>query len=143
MAEGVGTHQAASSHKEKTGSDNACATKTFIANFRPMKLSRNWLCFLCVLILSSVPNAWSQDAADSESVRPSGISGPVRKAKAVTAKENEDADVETTPARKAKTSKELMPARTGRTQSRRKHRNQSLRRPITLPKAYQRPVRLQ
>ena len=70
-----------------------------------MKSSRNWLWFLCVLILASAPNAWSQDAADSESVRPSGVSGPVRKAKAVTAKANEDADAEPTPSRKAKTSK--------------------------------------
>jgi len=70
-----------------------------------MKLWRNWFCFLCVLILSSVPSVWSQDAADSESVRPSGVSGPVRKAKAVTAKANEDADTEPTPSRKAKSSK--------------------------------------
>ncbi|HEU5313873.1 MAG TPA: D-alanyl-D-alanine carboxypeptidase [Candidatus Udaeobacter sp.] len=78
-----------------------------------MKLSRNWLCFLCVLILSSVPNAWGQDAADSGSVRPSGVSGPVRKAKAVTAKDNVakaspsdgGEDAEATPTRKAKTSK--------------------------------------
>ena len=71
----------------------------------PMKSSRNWLCFLCVFILSSVPCVWSQDAADSESVRPSGVSGTVRKAKAVTAKADEDADTEPTPSRKAKTSK--------------------------------------
>ncbi len=71
----------------------------------PMKLSRNWLCFLCVFILSSVASVWSQDAADSESVRPSGVSGSVRKAKAVTAKADEDADTEPTPSRKAKTSK--------------------------------------
>jgi serine-type D-Ala-D-Ala carboxypeptidase (penicillin-binding protein 5/6) len=80
-----------------------------------MKLLRHWLWFLCVLILASVPNAWSQDAADSESVRTSGVSGPVRKAKAVTTKDNvakasrsdgeQNADVEPTPTRKAKTSK--------------------------------------
>jgi D-alanyl-D-alanine carboxypeptidase (penicillin-binding protein 5/6) len=80
-----------------------------------MKLSRHWLWFLCVLILASVPNAWSQDSADSESVRRSGVSGPVRKAKAVTTKDNvakasrsddeQDADVEPTPTRKAKASK--------------------------------------
>jgi serine-type D-Ala-D-Ala carboxypeptidase (penicillin-binding protein 5/6) len=77
-----------------------------------MRFSRNWLCFLCALILSSVPSVWSQDAADSESVRPSGVSGPVRKAKAVTAKDkvakaspsDDDAD-EPTPTRKAKSSK--------------------------------------
>jgi serine-type D-Ala-D-Ala carboxypeptidase (penicillin-binding protein 5/6) len=77
-----------------------------------MRFSRTWLCFLCALILSSVPSVWSQDAADSESVRPSGVSGPVRKAKAVTAKDkvakaspsDDDAD-EPTPTRKAKSSK--------------------------------------
>src|SRR5437763_13578977 len=83
----------------------ACAVETFVANFRPMKLSRNWLCFLCVLLLSSVPSVWSQDATDSEAVRPSGVSGSVRKAKAVTAKADEDTDAESTPTRKAKTSK--------------------------------------
>jgi len=77
-----------------------------------MKLWRTWLCFLCVLILAPIPNLWSQDAADSESVRPNGVSGPVRKAKAVTAKDKvskasssygeKDADAETTPSRKAK-----------------------------------------
>src|SRR5216110_59356 len=83
----------------------ACAVETFVANFRPMKLSRNWLCFLCVLLLSSVPSVWSQDATDSEAVRPSGVSASVRKAKAVTAKADEDTDAESTPTRKAKTSK--------------------------------------
>jgi D-alanyl-D-alanine carboxypeptidase (penicillin-binding protein 5/6) len=80
-----------------------------------MTFSRNWLWFLCLLILASVPNAWSQDAADSEAVRPSGVSAPVRKAKAVTAKDKrvkaspsddeQDADAEPTPSRKAKASK--------------------------------------
>jgi serine-type D-Ala-D-Ala carboxypeptidase (penicillin-binding protein 5/6) len=80
-----------------------------------MNSSRRWLWFLCVLILASTPSAWSQDAADSESVRPSGVSGPVRKAKAVTAKDKrvkaspsddeQDADAEPTPTRKAKKSK--------------------------------------
>jgi len=80
-----------------------------------MRFSRNWLCFLCVLILSSVPTVWGQDAADSQSVRPSGVSGPVRKAKAVTAKDKvakasssdgeQDADAESTPTSKAKSSK--------------------------------------
>src|SRR5207237_6726346 len=50
-------------------------------------------------------NAWSQEAAGSQGVRRSGEAGPVRKAKAVTAKDTEDADVESTPARKTKTSK--------------------------------------
>ena len=80
-----------------------------------MKLSRRCLWFLCVLILASVPNAWSQDAADSEGVRPGGVSGPVRKAKAVSAKEKhakasssddqENTDAEPTPTRKSKASK--------------------------------------
>ena len=49
--------------------------------------------------------AWGQEGVDSE-VRPSGVSpGPVRKAKAVTAKDKEDADVEATPVRKSRTSK--------------------------------------
>ena len=80
-----------------------------------MRFSRNWLCFLCVLILSSVPTVWGQEAADSESVRPSGVSGPVRKAKAATPKDKvakasssageQDADAESTPTSKAKSSK--------------------------------------
>jgi len=72
-----------------------------------MKLSRNWLCFLCVLLLASVPIAWGQDAADSEAVRPSGVSAPAKKAKAVKPKADEDADAgpEATPTRKAKSSK--------------------------------------
>ena len=72
-----------------------------------MKLSRNWLCFFCVLILVSGPKVWSQDAADSDAIRPSGVHGPVRKAKAVKAKADDDADAdpEATPARKAKSSK--------------------------------------
>jgi serine-type D-Ala-D-Ala carboxypeptidase (penicillin-binding protein 5/6) len=111
--------------RSETGCDTACATNNFIANFRPMKLWRNWLCFLCVLILASAPNAWSQDAADSESVRPSGISGPVRKAKAVTAKDNEDADAEPTPARKTKTSKATH-ARSHRTHAKAKETSESI-----------------
>jgi len=80
-----------------------------------MKWSRSWLWFLCVLVGTSVPTVWSQDAADSSAVRPGGISGPVRKAKAVTAKEKharasssddeQGADAEPTPTRKSKTSK--------------------------------------
>jgi D-alanyl-D-alanine carboxypeptidase (penicillin-binding protein 5/6) len=103
-----------------------------------MKLSRNWLCFLCVLILASVPNAWSQDAADSESVRANGISGPVRKAKAVTAKDKvakaspsdggEDADTEPTPTRKAKTSKSTY-ARSHRTHAKAKETEESIAAP--------------
>jgi D-alanyl-D-alanine carboxypeptidase (penicillin-binding protein 5/6) len=60
--------------------------------------------FLCALLSAFTLSAWSQDAADSPSVRPSGVSGPVRKAKPVTAKETDDADSESTPARKTKIS---------------------------------------
>jgi D-alanyl-D-alanine carboxypeptidase (penicillin-binding protein 5/6) len=61
--------------------------------------------FLCALVSVSALSAWSQDSGDSQAVRPGGISGPVRKAKAVTAKDTDDADSESTPARKTKTSK--------------------------------------
>ena len=60
--------------------------------------------FLCAFVSVFALNAWSQDAADSQAVRPSGVSGPVRKAKPVTAKDTEDADVESTSPRKAKSS---------------------------------------
>jgi D-alanyl-D-alanine carboxypeptidase (penicillin-binding protein 5/6) len=82
---------------------DACAGKNFIAN-SPAMMWRNRIFFLCALVSIFALNAWSQDAADSQAVRPGGISGPVRKAKAVTAKDAEDADVETTPARKTKSS---------------------------------------
>jgi serine-type D-Ala-D-Ala carboxypeptidase (penicillin-binding protein 5/6) len=100
-----------------------------------MRFSRNWLCFLCVLILSLVPTVWSQDAADSESLRPSGVSGPVRKAKAVTAKDKvakassadgeQDADAESTPTRKAKSSKSTH-ARSHRARAKAKETEDSL-----------------
>jgi D-alanyl-D-alanine carboxypeptidase (penicillin-binding protein 5/6) len=72
-----------------------------------MNLSRRWLCFLCVLLLLSVPSARAQDAADSDAVRPKEVSGPVRKAKTAKAKADEDADAdaEATPTRKTKSSK--------------------------------------
>ena len=60
--------------------------------------------FLCALLSVFTLNAWSQDATDSQEVRPSGISGPVRKAKAVTAKDTEDADTQAAPTRKKKSS---------------------------------------
>src|SRR5213079_1725933 len=99
-----------------------------IGNFRPMKLSRNWLCFLCVVVLSSVPSVWSQDATDSEAVRPSGVSGSVRKAKAVTAKADEDTDAESTPTRKAKTSKSTH-ARSHRTHAKAKETDEAISAP--------------
>ena len=83
---------------------DACAGKSFVANSSAM-MWRKRLFFLCALVSVFALNAWSQDAADSQAVRPSGVTGPIRKAKAVTAKDREDADVESTSARKTKTSK--------------------------------------
>jgi serine-type D-Ala-D-Ala carboxypeptidase (penicillin-binding protein 5/6) len=92
----------------------ACADKSFIAKFPLMKW-RNRILFLCVLLLASALTAWSQDA-DSEVVRPTGISpGPVRKAKAVSARDEEDADVSSSPVRKAQAAKST------HTRSRRTH----------------------
>src|SRR5205809_3809642 len=63
----------------------------------------NRILFLCVLVLASALSVWGQDVVDSEAVRPSGISpGPVRKAKAVTAKDKEDGGISPGPVRKAK-----------------------------------------
>src|SRR6266705_3353256 len=64
---------------------------------------RNRIWFLCALILSSALGAWAQDTVDSDLVRPSGVNGPVRKAKAVTEKDADD-DTESA-APKAKKSK--------------------------------------
>jgi D-alanyl-D-alanine carboxypeptidase (penicillin-binding protein 5/6) len=62
---------------------------------------------LCALLSAFALSAWSQDATDSEAVRPSGVSGPIRKAKAVTARDTDtdDADAESKSARKTKSSK--------------------------------------
>ena len=51
---------------------------------------RNRLWFLCALILSSALSGWAQDVVDSDIARPSGVNGPVRKAKAVTQKDSDD-----------------------------------------------------
>ena len=64
---------------------------------------RKRIFLLCALFSVFALSAWSQDAADSEAVRPRGV-GPVRKAKAVKAKESADDGVESSTA-KAKTSK--------------------------------------
>jgi len=64
---------------------------------------RTWI--FCAFVLVSALGGWAQEGVDSEGVRPSGVSGPVRKAKAVTAKDREDADAEPTAARKTKASK--------------------------------------
>jgi serine-type D-Ala-D-Ala carboxypeptidase (penicillin-binding protein 5/6) len=75
-----------------------------------MKLWRNSIRYVCALLLVSAVAVWGQEGVDSEAVRPTGASpGPVRKAKAVTAKDKEDADVESTPARKSRASKSAHP----------------------------------
>jgi D-alanyl-D-alanine carboxypeptidase (penicillin-binding protein 5/6) len=63
---------------------------------------RKRIWFFCAFVLVSALGAWAQEGVDSEIVRPSGVSGPVRKAKAVKARETENADVEASPTRKAK-----------------------------------------
>jgi D-alanyl-D-alanine carboxypeptidase (penicillin-binding protein 5/6) len=68
-------------------------------------ISRKRVFLLCAFLSAFAISAWCQDAADSEAVRPSGVSGPVRKAKAVTARDTDEADAEAPSARKTKTSK--------------------------------------
>jgi serine-type D-Ala-D-Ala carboxypeptidase (penicillin-binding protein 5/6) len=64
-----------------------------------MKLWRSWLLLLCALTLA-LP-ALGQDTED-EAVRPSGVPpGPVRKARAVTARDKEDVDVSSSPVQKS------------------------------------------
>jgi serine-type D-Ala-D-Ala carboxypeptidase (penicillin-binding protein 5/6) len=82
---------------------DACAGKSFIANSSAMMWGKR-VFFVWALLSVFALSSWSQDPADSPSVRPSGVSGPVRKAKAVTAKETDDVDSESTPARKTKSS---------------------------------------
>jgi serine-type D-Ala-D-Ala carboxypeptidase (penicillin-binding protein 5/6) len=62
---------------------------------------------LCAFLSAFALSAWSQDAADSEAVRPSGASGPIRKAKAVTARDTDtdDADAESKSTQTTKSSK--------------------------------------
>ena len=66
---------------------------------------RKRIWFFCAFVFVSALGAWAQQGVDSEVMRPSGVSGPVRKAKAVAARDTDDADVEPTSARKTKTSK--------------------------------------
>jgi serine-type D-Ala-D-Ala carboxypeptidase (penicillin-binding protein 5/6) len=66
---------------------------------------RKRIFLLCALVLTSALGAWGQELVDSDLVRPSGVSGPVRKAKPIASQDNDDANVEPTPARKAKTVK--------------------------------------
>jgi serine-type D-Ala-D-Ala carboxypeptidase (penicillin-binding protein 5/6) len=89
---------------------DACAVKTFAANF-PSIMWRRRIFFLCALVSVFALSAWSQDAADSQAVRPSGVSGPVRKAKAVT-KETADTDIESAPKRKKSKSTQARSRRT-------------------------------
>jgi serine-type D-Ala-D-Ala carboxypeptidase (penicillin-binding protein 5/6) len=64
---------------------------------------RNRIWFLCALLLTSALSARAQDSVDSDIVRPGGVHGPVRKAKAVTQKDSDDDTESETP--KAKRSK--------------------------------------
>jgi D-alanyl-D-alanine carboxypeptidase (penicillin-binding protein 5/6) len=85
---------------------------------------RNRILFLCVLLLASALTAWSQDA-DSEVVRPTGISpGPVRRAQAVSARDEEDADISSSPVRKAQAAKSTH-TRSRRTRSKPKETSES------------------
>ena len=72
-----------------TQGENACTGEIFASNF-PRMIWRNRIWFLCALMLSSALGAWAQDTVDSDLVRPSGVNGPVRKAKAVTKKDADD-----------------------------------------------------
>src|SRR5262245_24574187 len=78
---------------------------------------RNRIWLLCALLLSSLQGAWAQDVADSDLVRPSGVPGPVRKAKAVTTKEEPDADTESAAAKAKKSKSSHARSRRARTKS--------------------------
>src|SRR6266849_9127950 len=96
------TYNARHSGRKQICGAGTCAGKRFVANF-PSMIWRNRIWFLCALILSSVLSARAQDTVDSDLIRPSGVNGPVRKAKAVTEKSADD-DTESD-APKAKKSK--------------------------------------
>jgi D-alanyl-D-alanine carboxypeptidase (penicillin-binding protein 5/6) len=83
---------------------DGCARESFVSNF-PAMMWRKQTLLLCALLSACALSAWGQDATDSDTVRPSGVSGPVRKAKAVTARDRDDADEEPQSARKTKSSK--------------------------------------
>ena len=87
---------------QQISSAGTCAVARFVANFSSM-IWRNRIWLLCALVLSSALSARAQDTVDSDLVRPSGVNGPVRKAKAVTEKDADD-DTESA-APKAKKSK--------------------------------------
>jgi D-alanyl-D-alanine carboxypeptidase (penicillin-binding protein 5/6) len=87
-----------------------------------MKFWRNRVLFLCALTLPLI--ARSQDA-ETEAVRPSGIPpGTVRKARAVTATDEQDGDISPSPARKAQTEKSTH-ARSHRTHAKAKQTEES------------------
>ncbi len=65
---------------------------------------RNRLSLPFALLLLSALSASSQDVIDSELVRPGDSPGPVRKAKALTTRNNDDTEAETTPTRKRRSS---------------------------------------
>jgi D-alanyl-D-alanine carboxypeptidase (penicillin-binding protein 5/6) len=86
-----------------------------------MKLWRNRILLLCALTFALT--AWGQDTED-EAVRPSGIPpGPVRKARAVTAKDKEDLDVSPSPVQKSTKSTR---ARSHRTHAKPKQTSESI-----------------
>lgn len=80
-----------------------CAGERFVAIF-PSMIWRNRIWFFCALTLSLALSGWAQDTVDSDLVRPSGVAGPVRKAKAVTTKENADDDTTAPKAKRSKSS---------------------------------------
>jgi D-alanyl-D-alanine carboxypeptidase (penicillin-binding protein 5/6) len=100
-----------------------------------MKLWRDRVLVLCALISINALSVWGQDS-DVEAVRPSGISGPVRKAepiekeesvrkaRAITEKDKEDAEVSPSPSRKTQKSKSTH-ARSRRTRAKSKESPES------------------
>jgi len=83
---------------------------------------RNRILLLCALTFALTVRG--QDVED-EAVRPSGIApGPVRKARAVTAKDKQDADISPTPVQKAAASKSTR-ARSHRTHAKPKEKPES------------------
>src|SRR5215471_10721416 len=85
-------------------SGGTCEDRGFVHNF-PSMIWRKRICFLCALILSSALSARAQDVVDSDIAHPSGVHGPVRKAKAVTQKSSDDETESDAPtAKKSKSS---------------------------------------
>jgi serine-type D-Ala-D-Ala carboxypeptidase (penicillin-binding protein 5/6) len=80
-------------YRDRHRNAGTCAVTHFAANFSSM-IWRNRIWLLCALILTSALSARAQDTVDPDLIRPSGVNGPVRKAKAVTTKETADDDTE-------------------------------------------------